>query len=76
MPTIEQIEEGYFNYLTSEIFKALKKADKYDCKDFYAIKMGLTTNLFEMLKSKEQFEAIIQILMNNKENIKSLIKKK
>ena len=73
---LEQIEEGYFNYLTDEIFKALNKADRYNCKDFYSVKLGLTINLFEILKSKEQFEAIIQVLMNNKENIKSLVKEK
>ena len=39
MPTMEQIEEGYFNYLANEVLEAIYKADKYDCKDFAAVKL-------------------------------------
>lgn len=80
MPTIEQIDEGYFNYLGDEIIKALDKADRYSGKEFNIIKVELMMNLRLILKSHEEFLRIIDILkadeMAQKHNkILSLYKK-
>lgn len=47
MPTMEEIEEGYFNYLVNEMLDALLNADKYNCKDFEIVRLDLIlTNIF------------------------------
>lgn len=62
MPTIEQIEEGYFNYLCNEIFKAIDKAKRYDCKEFQIVKVELMINLHKLLETRENFNEKVKIL--------------
>lgn len=62
MPTMEQIEEGYFNYLSNEVLEAIMKANRYDCKDFTAIKLCFYKNMFNLLKNKEEFDKYMQVL--------------
>lgn len=62
MPTMEQIEEGYYNYLSSEVLEAIMKANRYDCKDFTAIKLCFYRNMFNLLKNKEKFDEYMRVL--------------
>ena len=72
MPTMEEIEEGYFNYLVNEVLEAIYKADRYDCKDFAAVKLWFYENMHTLLQSKEQFEKEIEILSENRQKQKIL----
>jgi len=72
MPTMEQIEEGYFNYLSNEVLEAIMKANRYDCKDFTAIKLCFYRNMFNLLKNKEEFEENIRILSEHRQKQKVL----
>lgn len=65
MPTIEQIYEGYFNYLTDEIFDAIFKAKDYNCKDFDIVKLELLLNLHKLLDNRENFLKKIEILQKH-----------
>lgn len=62
MPTIKQIEEGYFNYLTKEIFKAIDKANDYSCKEFCLVKVEMMINLHKLLDNREDFLKRIETL--------------
>lgn len=42
---IEEIKDGYFNYLVNEMLEALMNADGYECKDFLALKLELLVNV-------------------------------
>lgn len=70
MPTIDQIKEGYFNYLCDEIFKALNDAKKYDCIDFQIVKVELMINLHKILKNKQNFDEKVKILKRYERNDK------
>lgn len=70
MPTMEQIEEGYFNYLANEVLEAIYKADKYDCKDFAAVKLCFYKNMLLLLQNKEKFEENIKVLQLHNGNPK------
>lgn len=72
MPTMEQIEEGYFNYLVNEVLEAIYKADRYDCKDFTVVKLWFYQNMHTLLQNKEQFEKEIKILSENRQKQKIL----
>ena len=62
MPTMEQINEGYFNYLVNQIFKALDEANDYDCKDFCILKVEVMLKLNRILESKEKLDQVIELL--------------
>lgn len=62
MPTMDQIYEGYFNYLTDEVFNAIFKARDYNCKDFDIVKLELLLNLHKLLDNREDFLKRIEIL--------------
>ena len=62
MPTMKEINEGYFNYLVNEIFKALDEANEYTCVDFKLLKVELMLNLHRLLQTKESFDEKIKIL--------------
>ena len=62
MPTMKEINEGYFNYLVNEIFKALDEANDYSCIDFCLLKVELMMNLHKLLQTKESFDEKIKIL--------------
>lgn len=72
MPTMEQIEEGYFNYLANEVLEAIYKADRYDCKDFTAIKLSFYKDMLILLQNKEKFEEDIKILNEHRAKQKVL----
>ena len=60
--TMEEIKDGYFNYIVNEILEAIMNADEYTCKDFLALKMEMLVNIHKMLSSREQYEHIIEVL--------------
>ena len=62
MPTMEEINEGYFNYLANEILEAVMNADRYNCKDFEVLKLELLINLHKLMDSKKNFDERIKIL--------------
>lgn len=62
MPTMEQIKDGYFNYLVNEMLQALYNADDYKCKDFDLVKLDMIINLNRILRSREDYNNIIKIL--------------
>ena len=62
MPTLDQIKDGYFNYLVDEIFNAIFQADDYKCKDFDIVKLDLLINLHKLLNNREDFLKRIEIL--------------
>lgn len=72
MPTMEEIEEGYFNYLSNVVLEAIMNADRYDCKDFTAVKLCFYQNMHTLLQNKEQFEKEIKILSENRQKQKIL----
>jgi len=59
---MEEIKDGYFNYIVNEILEAIMNADEYTCKDFLALKMEMLVNIHKMLSSREQYEHIIEVL--------------
>lgn len=60
--TMEEIKDGYFNYIVNEILEAIMNADEYTCKDFLALKMEMLVNIHKMLQTREQYEHIIEVL--------------
>ena len=62
MPTMEEIEEGYFNYLVNEMFDALLNADRYNCKDFEIVKLDLMLKLHKIFDSKKGLEEKVKVL--------------
>ena len=60
--TMEEIKDGYFNYIVNEILEAIMNADDYTCKDFLALKMEMLVNIHKMLQTREQYEHIIEVL--------------
>ena len=62
MPTIDEIQEGYFNYLVNVVLNAVSEADGYDCVDFTITKVELLINLKKLLESKKSFNEKIKIL--------------
>lgn len=62
MPTIDEIYDGYFNYLATEAIEAILNADKYTCKDFQILKALLLVDLNKILDSRQNFEERIKIL--------------
>jgi hypothetical protein len=59
---MEEIKDGYFNYIVNEILEAIMNADEYTCKDFLTLKMEMLVNIHRMLQSREQYEHIIEVL--------------
>lgn len=72
MPTMDEIEEGYFNYLTNVVLEAIFKADRYNCRDFNAVKLSFYQNMHTLLENKEQFEENIKILSEHRQKQKVL----
>ena len=62
MPTMDEIKDGYFNYLVNEILDAILNADKYECTDYKIIQLDVLLNLKELLKTRKEFENNIKIL--------------
>lgn len=62
MANMEEIKDGYFNYLVNEMLEAIMNADEYTCKDFLALKMEMIVNIHKMLQTREQYEHIIEVL--------------
>lgn len=67
---IEEIKDGYFNYLVNEMLEALMNADGYECKDFLALKLELLVNVNKIFQSREQYNKIIEILREDEEKRK------
>lgn len=67
---IEEIKDGYFNYIANEILEAIMNADEYTCKDFLTLKMEMLVNINKMLSSRENYNKIIEIL-REEENTRS-----
>lgn len=67
---MEQIEEGYFNYLANEVLEAIYKANRYNCKDFVAIKLSFYKDMLLLLQNKEKFEEDIKVLQLHNGNKK------
>lgn len=59
---MEEIKDGYFNYIVNEILEAIMNADEYTCKDFLALKLELLVNVNKIFQSREQYEHIIEVL--------------
>lgn len=72
MSTMKEIEDGYFNYLTNVVLDAIFKANKYNCRDFNAIKLSFYQDMYTLLKNKEQFEENIKILNEHRQKQKIL----
>ena len=70
MLTMEQIKEEYFNYLANEVLEAIYKANRYDCKDFTAIKLSFYKDMLILLQNKEKFEEDIKVLQLHNGNKK------
>lgn len=68
---MEEIKDGYFNYIVNEILEAIMNADEYTCKDFLALKMEMLVNMHNMLSSRKQFEKVIQTLQKEDEKTRS-----
>lgn len=68
--TMEEIKDGYFNYLVNEMLEALMNADGYECKDFLVLKLEMIVNINKILQSREQYNKIIQILREDEESKK------
>jgi hypothetical protein len=62
---MKEVKDGYFNYLTEEIFKAIYKANRYNCKDFELLKLELLLNLKKFLESRDIYNENISVLRNN-----------
>ena len=62
---MKDLKDGYFNYLTEEIFKAVYNANRYNCKDFELVKLELLLNLKKFLESREIYNNNISVLRNN-----------
>lgn len=67
---IEEIKDGYFNYIVNEMLEAIMNADEYTCKDFLVLKMEMLVNINKMLSSRENYNRIIEIL-REEENTRS-----
>lgn len=63
--SMKEIKDGYFNYLTKEIFKAVYNANKYNCKDFELLKLELLLNLKKFLDNRDIYNENVSILRNN-----------
>ena len=74
---MEQIEEGYFNYLVNEVLEAIMKANRYNCKDFTAIKLCFYKNMFNLLINKEKYDKYMDLLneYDRKEKVLKLYEK-
>lgn len=59
---IEEIKDGYFNYIVNEILEAIMNADEYTCKDFLILKMEMLVNMHKMLSSRDNYNRIIEML--------------
>lgn len=59
---MEEIKDGYFNYLVNEMLEAIMNADEYTCKDFLLLKMEMLVNINKMLSSRENYNRIIEML--------------
>lgn len=62
MPTMEEIEEGYFNYLVNEMLDALLNADRYNCKDFEIVKLDLMLKVHKIFDTKQGLEEKVKVL--------------
>lgn len=67
---MEEIKDGYFNYIVNEILEAIMNAEEYTCKDFLVLKMEMLVNINKMLSSRENYNRIIEIL-REEENTRS-----
>lgn len=63
--TMKQIKDCYFDYLVDEMYKAIYKADKYNCKDFELLKLELLLNLKKMLETRDIYNENIRILRSH-----------
>ena len=64
--TMKQIKDCYFDYLVSEVYKAIYHADRYKCKDFELLKLELLLNLHKLLETRDIYNENIAILHNYK----------
>lgn len=74
---MEQIEEGYFNYLVNEVLETIMKSNRYNCKDFTAIKLCFYKNMFNLLINKEKYDKYMDLLneYDRKEKVLKLYEK-
>ena len=68
--TMEEIKDGYFNYLVNVMLEALYNADGYDCKDFNMIKLELIVNLNKIFSSRENYNQVIEVLKEDEQKKK------
>ena len=61
MPTMDEIKDGYFNYLVNEMLDALLNANKYNCKDFELLRLELL-RVHKIFDTRQGFEDKIKIL--------------
>ena len=66
MSTIEQLEDGYYNYLCNEILKTIKNSNYYTCKEFEKIKSEFLINIREIIESRKELQEISNNLRNNR----------
>lgn len=59
---MEEIKDGYFNYLINEMLDALLNANKYNCKDFELLRLDLLLRVHKIFDTRENFEERIKIL--------------
>lgn len=69
---IEELKKEYWNYLTTEVIKAINNADDSNIKYLNLMKYDLLVNLNLMLQSEEKFNSIV----NERRSIECLKKKK
>lgn len=60
--TLEEIKDGYFNYLVNEMIDSLLNANKYNCKDFELLKVDLLLRVSKLFDNRKNFEERIKIL--------------
>lgn len=65
---MEEIKDGYFNYLVNEMLEAIMNADEYTCKDFLILKMEMLVNIHRMLSSRDNYNRIIEMLREEEKN--------
>lgn len=66
---MEDIKDGYFEYLVKIMTEAIKNADAYDCRDFTILKLELILNLNLMFNTREHYNQIIEMLRQKEEVI-------
>lgn len=59
---MDEIKDGYFNYLVNEMIDSLLNANKYNCKDFELLRLELLLRVHKLFDSRGNFEERIKIL--------------